>query len=216
MNKLDHSVNNIIWDWNGTLLNDIKICLESINFMLLKRNLKPLTEKVYKQIFTFPVRDYYVKAGFDLEKEDFNVTGLEFIDLYRRNSWQTGLHESAKDVLEYLKNKGYRQFLVSAMEHDFLTEMVHIHGVSNYFDHIAGIDNHYAGGKLQQAKGILEKNHIQPRNAVFIGDTLHDHEVAKQAGAQAILVAGGHQSAERLRNAGVILLEDLSKIMQYL
>ena len=57
--------NHIIWDWNGTLLNDRWLCVEAINQALNKRNLPMLTEGKYKDVFSFPVEDYYKKVGFD-------------------------------------------------------------------------------------------------------------------------------------------------------
>ncbi|MCK4288095.1 MAG: HAD hydrolase-like protein, partial [Bacteroidales bacterium] len=62
-------IKTIIWDWNGTLLNDIDICINSINILLEHRNIENLTKEIYKEIFTFPVKDYYSKAGFDFTKE---------------------------------------------------------------------------------------------------------------------------------------------------
>ena len=55
----------IIWDWNGTLLNDMELCVHTINEMLQKRNLHELSVDEYKEVFSFPVKDYYQKIGFD-------------------------------------------------------------------------------------------------------------------------------------------------------
>ena len=64
-------VKTIIWDWNGTLLDDLDLSLESVNILLEERNLPALSVEKYKDIFCFPIVDYYVKAGFDFEKEAF-------------------------------------------------------------------------------------------------------------------------------------------------
>jgi hypothetical protein len=68
---------NIIWDWNGTLLNDITICIKSMNILLKERTLPLISEDKYRDIFTFPVRNYYEQLGFD-----FLVMGLEFYWLF--------------------------------------------------------------------------------------------------------------------------------------
>ena len=81
---------HIIWDWNGTLLDDTWLCVEGINQALIKRNLTPISEDRYREVFTFPVRDYYKKLGFDLtislnsaiipsSVETFDISNLEMI-----------------------------------------------------------------------------------------------------------------------------------------
>ena len=68
---------SIIWDWNGTLLNDVRIAIDSINYLLLDRKLVPLTLERYLEVFTFPVQNYYEQIGFDLKnvvKNQKNVT----------------------------------------------------------------------------------------------------------------------------------------------
>ena len=67
--------NHIIWDWNGTLLNDRWLCVEAINQALNKRNLPMLTEGKYKDVFSFPVEDYYKKVGFDYINHPMGNTG---------------------------------------------------------------------------------------------------------------------------------------------
>ena len=75
-------IKHIIWDWNGTLLDDRWLCVDSINLSLRKRNLPEINEQKYLDIFCFPVEKYYQKLGFDFEKEPFTVSGSEFISNY--------------------------------------------------------------------------------------------------------------------------------------
>ena len=53
----------ILWDWNGTLLDDTRICIDAINILLKERGKNEINESIYRNIFTFPVRDYYARAG---------------------------------------------------------------------------------------------------------------------------------------------------------
>ena len=96
-------INTIIWDWNGTLLNDIEICVDSINILLKQRNHNTLSFKKYRDIFTFPVKDYYVKAGFDFEKEPFDEVAIEFIDIYREKILKAGLFSEVEHILKFFK-----------------------------------------------------------------------------------------------------------------
>ena len=62
----------VVWDWNGTLLDDAEVCLAVMDRMLVRRGLPPIGDmERYREIFTFPVRDYYALAGLDMDAEPF-------------------------------------------------------------------------------------------------------------------------------------------------
>jgi len=82
--KKNH-VELILWDWNGTLLNDQTICIDAMNRLLVKRGLPLLTEEKYRRVFTFPVKTYYAQLGFDFAKEPFEIPALEFMEQYHVN-----------------------------------------------------------------------------------------------------------------------------------
>jgi phosphoglycolate phosphatase len=75
------SYRHIIWDWNGTLLDDKWLCIESINLVLKARDLQPIDEERYSRIFRFPVKDYYKEVGFDFSTEPFERPAMEFIKI---------------------------------------------------------------------------------------------------------------------------------------
>lgn len=77
----------IVWDWNGTLLDDLDVCLKSINTILEKYKLPKLKSvKEYREKFVFPVINYYKAIGLDFSKYTFKIVGKEFIDIYRIKS----------------------------------------------------------------------------------------------------------------------------------
>lgn len=202
----------IIWDWNGTLLDDVEICVDAINQMLQVRNLPQLNIDTYRAVFTFPVIDYYKTIGFDLEKEDWAKTAMEFINLYISFLPKCALTPSAKPTLELLKLNGYRQAIISAMQHDALLKSVSDLGISGYFDYIGGIGDHYGGGKIENARNYLSNSGLFPENLTLIGDTIHDSEVANELQCNCILVTTGHQSFNRLAKTGFPVISNLSEI----
>ncbi len=204
----------IIWDWNGTLLDDVDICVESMNGLLKKRNLPFLNIEKYKEVFTFPVKDYYAEVGFDFSKESFDQVAIEFIDAYRENVKRSTPFEEVKQVLQEFKNAGYRQFLISAMEHEFLTETLKSNDVLHFFEAFSGINDHHANGKLEMAKHFFDRQNIDPSLVSFIGDTIHDFEVAEGLGVKSVLVASGHQSISRLKKTGTIVVNELSDLLE--
>jgi len=124
----------IIWDWNGTLLNDVDICLECINSLLAKRRHPELNREKYVQIFTFPVRDYYVKAGFDFTHESFDKIAIEFIQAYHQKLPDANIFPDVTGVLQTFQKNNFLQVIVSAMEHQSLVKSVEEKGIEEYFE----------------------------------------------------------------------------------
>jgi len=206
----------VIWDWNGTLLDDVQVCIESINHMLSDRGKNELTPTEYRDIFTFPVRRYYELAGFDLDAESFNIVAVQFIELYREKIKTCSLFPEARRTLEWLSGKGYDQYLISAMEHRFLEETLKSRGIDGFFSDYSGIHDHLADGKSSMAEMFIREKGIDPKKTIFIGDTLHDHEVAVSLGMHCMLVSGGHQSEVRLQRSGCRVVKSLAEVMDNL
>jgi len=205
---------SIIWDWNGTLLNDLELCIRSINILLGKRQLQLLDTHIYKEVFSFPVKDYYEAIGFDFSHEDFAVPAREFIDLYNAGVRNCSLHPMANEVLEHFRKKGKRQFVLSAMKQDMLEKTLKEQGIFHFFEKVTGLDDHYAVSKMERGKQLIATFDISKEHSTIIGDTIHDFEVAEELGLQCILIANGHQSSERLSNTGVAVLSDLGELLK--
>ena len=203
---------SIIWDWNGTLLNDVDIAIDSINQLLLNRNLVPLTLDRYLNVFTFPVQDYYELIGFDLKNEPFEIPAFQFITIYNKAVEACGLHDEVIPLLNRLCSWGYRQFILSAMEQQQLEKTVNDNGITHFFEKLSGLNNHYATSKVENGKLLINNNVLNPERTLMIGDTVHDYEVAQTIGCKCVLVAKGHQSKERLLNSGAEVLDSLDEI----
>ncbi len=202
----------IIWDWNGTLLDDVHICINGINGLLKDRQLPLLDETIYKEIFTFPVRDYYERAGFDFDNEPFDIPALQFIDYYRHHIGEAELFPEVIGLLEYFMERGFKQSILSAMENDFLHQSLRDKKIHEYFDYIRGIDDHFAVSKTQEARKLISSMQTDPRHTTIIGDTIHDYEVAKEIGCEVLLVSQGHQSANRLTKLDCHIINSLGDL----
>ena len=203
---------HVIWDWNGTLLDDADWCLTVINTLLVDRNLSPIKDiAAYRDIFGFPVIDYYRRAGFDFEKEPFEIPAKEFIRQYHSNDNRFRLFDGASEVLAAVNKMGSRQAILSASELNNLRSQTDLFDIERYLDDILGISNIYAGSKLSigqsYIRGISGK-------AVLIGDTIHDCEVAVALGIDCILIANGHQHKHKLLECGVPVLDDIKEVVE--
>lgn len=206
-------VRGIIWDWNGTLLNDAELAVETMNGMLAKRGLPQMTTERYKDVFTFPVKEYYQKIGFDFNTEPFEIPALEFIERYNQLVGDCSLHNDSVAVLNHFMSKGIPQFILSAMQQETLDQCLEHYQISHFFDHVSGLDDHYAHSKLENGVALVKELRLNPDELLLIGDTIHDFEVATEMGCRCILIANGHQSHELLQSTGVPVLNELKELL---
>lgn len=208
MNDYSH----ILWDWNGTLLDDVWLCVDVVNAMLSQRDRPGIDFKQYKIIFDFPVRNYYERAGFDFSEEEFESVCTEFCEEYERRVCECCLHESAQRILEDCAANGIHQLVLSTTEQSRLETMIAAFGITSLFERVIGQTDHYAAGKAGTAKELLADLGISGDKILMIGDTTHDGQVAKDIRADCVLVSVGHHPHEKLMRTGARVFDHLSQI----
>ncbi|MDR3610967.1 MAG: HAD family hydrolase [Ignavibacteriaceae bacterium] len=209
-----HKFKHIIWDWNGTLLNDTALSLNIINRLLKKKNLKMLSLEDYRHIFDFPVKNYYEKAGFNFVEYSFAEVGKEWMDEYEIRKKETNLFEGTNEVLDYISSLGIEQSVLSAYSLHTLIEIINEHGLTRYFKNITGLDHIYATSKLDIGRELITKINAPNSEILLIGDTTHDYDVANDLGIKCILISNGHQSRERLLLSGSLVLNDIRELIK--
>ncbi len=207
---------HVIWDWNGTLLDDVGWCMETMNQMLLARGKKPLGSLCeYHRVFCFPIIAYYRNLGFDFENEPFETLAKEYIERYHgEGSRRVKLYGQARFVLGRLREKGASQIILSASAQDNLVRQMRPFQISHYFSAVLGISDIYAKSKVDAGKRYIAEAGIE--RAVLIGDTAHDYEVSQALGADCLLLAHGHQSRETLRQCNAPVLENLAEALNHI
>ena len=193
----------IIWDYNGTIIDDVHLCLEVETFMLKERGMfSNYSVEDYRDLFCFPVIDYYKKLGYTFEKESYEQISVEFNTLYDYGFPRCQLVEGVMEKIQESCQKGYRNVILSACRHDKLEAQTKQLGIASYFDEIMGIDNDLAASKIDLAKRWMNSTDVKPDDCKFIGDSIHDMETALAIGVTDYqLVACGHQSYRVLKNA---------------
>ena len=197
----------IVWDWNGTLLDDVDAGIGALNRMLAARGLPSITREFYRARFGFPVRPFYFEIGMDPDREWDRIC-VEFHDHLAREPQH--IRPDAVPALALVRERGARQSILSALRQDLLLRDTAREGVQPYLDEIYGVDNLEGATKLSRGRELAARLRAEGvEDLVFIGDTLHDAEVAAELGARAVLVDGGHQHADRLRAAGHVVAPTL-------
>lgn len=193
----------LIWDWNGTIIDDTDLCLEIENELLRERDMPEITKTWYLAHFSFPIRAYYTQMGYAFQTETFETVSEIFMERYRERFFRCPLRTGVTDVLKTAKDQGIAQTLLSVTEQEDLFRQVRAFGADAYFSEILGQSDILGASKVERAKGYIGRMGIDPNNALFIGDTDHDAETANAVGSPCALIAGGHQSKEVLRRCGV-------------
>lgn len=198
---------HVIWDWNGTLLSDVDYAVQTVNLSLKKRNLPLITRSVYQETFCFPIKSYYQKIGLPTEDEHFEVLCHEFVENFMQGIFDCPLNPGAKEILAHVKDMNKMQSILSATDQENLDRMMHAFKLRPYLDHVFGIENKYAAGKVHRGHQLVEVAKKDRAKTVLIGDTDHDLEVGKAIGVSVILLAHGHQSKERLDKIHDMVIE---------
>jgi phosphoglycolate phosphatase len=203
---------HIIWDWNGTLLDDVELCIDVMNGLLRRRGLPTMDRARYHAVFDFPVSAYYARLGFDFSRDSFEQLSVEFIAGYDAGRWETRLQPGTREVLASLQRAGVTQSVLSAYREETLREIIGHFGLTAYFIRLTGLDNIYAHSKTELGREWVAELGIPGSDILMVGDTLHDLEVARELGIDCVLVATGHHPADRLRRHTDRVLGELAEL----
>lgn len=206
---------HIIWDFNGTLLDDLQYNVDTFNKIAEEYGLAKVSIEKYRQEFSFPVVDFYKKCGFDFSKLDFNVVGSRFIEAYKANFSSCRIYDAVPSVLEGLRALGFGQSLLSSCMDSDLRAAIDKFGLSGFFSPIDGLSEH-GGSKTRLAQLHIGKIGVPKSGIVLVGDTLHDFAAASAAGVDCLLLACGHNSRQRLQSAAVPVFDNHQQLFAYL
>lgn len=211
------TIKHVVWDWNGTLLDDIDVSMDALNTILRDEKLPLVLDKnEYRKYFQFPVIEYYKKVGFDFEKTPFSELAQAYMRHYQPHSLQCNLHDGVEEALYEVNKKGIVQYLLSASDLTFLHEQLAQYDIEKFFNQVRGLDNIHAHSKAELAKRFVQEKELNPQEVVFIGDSVHDSEVAHGAGCRCILIANGHEHKNKLLKTGCKVVDNIQECEHFL
>lgn len=207
----------ILWDWNGTLLDDVQLCVDALNRLLARYGYPQRYDRdQYRAIFGFPVEEYYQRAGFDFARHPFADLAQSYMEDYIPASVACPLADGARDALDAFAAAGLRQVILSASPVTTLERQVAERGVTPCFDRLLGLGDIYAKSKVDLGLRFLQEGGVDPTRTVMIGDSTHDFEVARALGVGCVLQSSGHQSPEALRTTGAPVVRNLREAAAYI
>ena len=212
----NNDIQTVIWDWNGTLLNDVSAILEAEARQLSRYGVTPLLVEERRRVFGHPISAYYEYLGFDLRQHSFAKLSEEFFKEYMYVlSHEVELFEGVRELLAEIKQRGLRQFILSAAPEDHLHEVVDRFSIQQHFDGIYGLSNKEGDSKIPRARELVRDFAIDTSSCVVVGDTDHDHEVAQAIGAHVLIIADGHQSYEKLQHINPNVIRSRYEMLEH-
>ncbi len=204
---------HLVWDWNGTLLDDTALVVAATNATLTGLGATAISVDDHRRGFFRPVADYYaVLLGHPVRPEEFVSLDETFHLVYRAGLDGTGL---AADALAAIVAWGGTQSLLSMFFHDDLVTQVRRHGLEPLLGRVDGLRAHVDGGsKAPHLAAHLAALGVAPADAVLIADTVDDAEAARVVGARIVLYTGGVTDEARLRATGAPLAGSLLEAVE--
>ncbi|MFC4137180.1 MULTISPECIES: HAD hydrolase-like protein [unclassified Microbacterium] len=201
----------ICWDWNGTLLDDVEICRQVMNRVLVAHGCEPFTDlAAYRATFRFPIREFYADAG--IGDDRFREAAEQYLGWLEERTGEAPLHTGADEILAGVTAHGVIQVLASATLPDLLARQLQPHALAERFDRILSIADAFHPSKHDVIAGWLQTSEFAPAEVLMIGDTNHDREIATALGAHFVHFDRGHQVAP----ANARSIRSLDQVVQLL
>ena len=211
--RVAHTRAHLVWDWNGTLLNDLSLVVDATNAVFASLGRPVVSAEEHRVHFRRPISDYYAEVlGRAVDAEEFGRLDKIFHDAYR-----TGLTtcELADDAISAMRAWPGTQSLLSMWFHEELVPAVETYGLTGLLNRVDGLRTAVGGDR----KGVYLARHlaelgIDGSAAVLVGDSIDDADAAASVGAHCVLYSGGFTDPDRLRASGWPVADTLSEAVE--
>jgi phosphoglycolate phosphatase-like HAD superfamily hydrolase len=193
---------HLVWDWNGTLLDDLHLVVAATNASLARLGGPVITADEHRRDFHRPIASYYAHVlGREVTDDEFAELDRVYHDTYRAGLATCRLSPGALDAVGAWSGT---QSLLSMWFHHELVPTVTTYGLDPHLVRVDGLRERVGGGsKTPYLKAHLEAIGVAGDDCVLIGDSVDDAQAARAVGAHAVLYAGGFTGEERLRATGM-------------
>lgn len=207
---------HLVWDWNGTLLDDIGAVIEATNAAFAELGLEQITLERYRELYCVPVPRFYERLLGRLPTDDeWLVMDAAFHRHYWTRAETCSLAAGAAELLTRRQLSGLTQSLLSLAPHEHLIPIVRRHGIEERFVRVDGRVGASTSGKaehmVRHLAGLTGLTGVTAERVVVIGDAADDAVAAAHVGAKAVLYTGGSHSRASLETVGVPVVDSLEE-----
>jgi phosphoglycolate phosphatase-like HAD superfamily hydrolase/8-oxo-dGTP pyrophosphatase MutT (NUDIX family) len=182
---------NLIFDWSGTLVDDLGPVIEATNAVLAPYGVPAFDREAFRRAFRLPYREFYEEwlPGVPLDELE-----ARFRPAFDAAVAPVTVLPHALEKLDWCRALGIRTFVCTSMDAVAFARQLADFGLEGHFEAT------YAGvlDKREVIHQILETHRLDPAETAFIGDMTHDIETARHGGVASIAVLTGYQDAEVL------------------
>ncbi|AVZ73343.1 phosphatase [Streptomyces lunaelactis] len=207
---------HLVWDWNGTLLDDINAVIGATNAAFEEIGLEPITLERYRELYCVPIPRFYERLMGRLPSDaEWEVMDEAFHRHYSEHRIGCGLTEGVEDLLSEWRLAGRSQSLLSMFGHEQLVPVVRGYGIESHFIRVDGRTGPSGGTKaLHMERHLAALVGVAPDRTVVIGDAVDDAVAAAHVGARAVLYTGGSHSRASLEAVGVPVVDSLAEAVE--
>jgi phosphoglycolate phosphatase-like HAD superfamily hydrolase/ADP-ribose pyrophosphatase YjhB (NUDIX family) len=203
-------IRNIIFDWSGTLVDDLPAVWKATNYVLAQSERAEMSLEQFRAEFCLPFTSFY-----DKHTPHVPLPQLEtwFHSEFKQAQDSVCELPHARQFLEFCREHKLRTFLLSAVHEDHFAVQAAVTGFGKY------LDKPYLGvwDKQKRIHDILAENKLKPDETLFIGDMQHDIETARHGGVHSCAVLTGYNTLTQLRAAKPeLIVEHLGELRQIL
>lgn len=193
-----HGKKHVIWDWNGTLLDDVEMTLAIVSDVTEHMIGRRLSRDEYVKLFRFPIRAYYEDLGFDFQRLSFEEISRQFIERFDAEAKTCALFHGTRELLAELRAEDIACSILTAAHEDSVKDLLQHFGIDGFFHAVYGLSDVYARSKLERGRQLMAHLGLPASELILVGDTDHDFEVGQALGIDVVLVTEGHQCVTRL------------------
>ncbi|WP_066943434.1 HAD family hydrolase [Streptomyces lushanensis] len=207
---------HLVWDWNGTILDDIDAVIGATNAAFADIGLEPITLDRYRELYCVPIPRFYERLMGRLPSdEEWAVMDGAFHRHYTQRRAACALTEGVEELLAQWRLAGRSQSLLSMYGHEELVPTVRGYGIESHFLRVDGRTGPSGGSKAlhmeRHLTALASVGAISAEHTVVIGDAADDAVAAAHVGARAVLYTGGTNSRAGLEAMGVPVVDTLAE-----
>lgn len=208
---------HIIWDWNGTIVDDVDLTVEITNLQLAEAGVPEISIEQHRAAFQIPIANYYREIGLPTTPETMPSIDRAYHDSYHEARHRLTLFSDLIPTMETMRTYQCGHSILSALPHELLGEHLVQVNLEGAFRKVIGRKTVHAESKVEAGRGLLKELNLGAADILVIGDTVYDHEVAHALGADCALIARGHQNLARLREAKpTFLVDSLAELLGHI